>query len=321
MWFLRSLVFIIFMVSSFSIWDLSNAGRSPISKKITVNPSGSGDFKTISEAIARGVPRNNENWIRISVAPGIYSEKVKVPRDKPFIIIEGRSKDSTFVNWDSNTDFFKASLQVLASNFVARRITFKNTYNLANRNDKKAAVAASVEGDKILFHDCAFISVQDTLFDYKGRHYFKNCYIEGVVDFIFGNGQSIYEGCNIKATAPGYITAQSRSAPRETTGFVIKSSNIYGTGPVYLGRAYRPYSRVIYYQCNLTNIVAPAGWDAWNNKGKENTITYVELDNTGPGSDTSKRVPWINKLSVNEVKHFVSMSYIDADRWLERIPI
>ncbi|XP_042491214.1 probable pectinesterase 29 [Macadamia integrifolia] len=329
MWFLRSLAFVIFMVSCFMIGELSNAGPSPISKKITVSPSGDGDFRTITEAIEQGVPQNNNNWIQILVMPGIYNEEVKVPRDKPFIIIEGTGKDKTFVNWNGNIVFSDASIQVLASNFAAKQITFKNTYNHAiEKNDfeRKPAVAASIEGDKIFFSDCGFIGVQDTIFDYSGRHYFQNCYIEGAVDFIFGNGQSIYEGCNINVTAgltgatPGYLTAQRRDKPDESTGFVFKSCNILGTGPTYLGRAYGTYSRVIYYKCDISVSVVPEGWDAWESKGKENTITYVESGNTGPGSDTSKRVPWINKLSDDEVQKLVSMSFIDADGWLEGTP-
>ncbi|XP_043717872.1 probable pectinesterase 55 [Telopea speciosissima] len=334
MWFHRSLVFVIFMVSSFRIWELSNADS--ISNYITVSSTGHGDFRTITEAIEQGIPENNNHWIQISVMPVFWSydvkyirrsEKVTVPSNKPFIILEGTSKDTTKVNWNGNSDFSNASLQVLASNFVARRITFQfssqNTYNHSSDGDqRKQALAASIEGNKILFYDCRFISVQDTLFDGSGLHYFKNCYIEGAVDFIFGNGQSIYEDCNINVTAgltgaiPGYITAQNREGRNESTGFVFKSCNISGSGPTYLGRAYGPSSRVIFYKCQISNIVVPEGWDAWKNKGKEDSITYEEIDNNGAGSDTSKRVPWINKLNANEVDQLVSISFIDADSWL-----
>lgn len=54
------------------------------------------------------------------------------------------------------------------------------------------AVALRISGDKAAFHNCKFIGFQDTLCDDMGRHFFRNCYIEGTVDFIFGNGQSLY---------------------------------------------------------------------------------------------------------------------------------
>ena len=55
------------------------------------------------------------------------------------------------------------------------------------------AVAAMVSGDKTYFYSVGFYGFQDTLWDDQGRHYYKNCLIQGAVDFIFGAGQSIYE--------------------------------------------------------------------------------------------------------------------------------
>ena len=55
------------------------------------------------------------------------------------------------------------------------------------------AVAARISGDQSAFRECGFLGYQDTLLDDKGEHYFILCTIEGAVDFIFGNGQSIYE--------------------------------------------------------------------------------------------------------------------------------
>lgn len=55
------------------------------------------------------------------------------------------------------------------------------------------APAAAIAGDKASFYQCAFISLQDTLSDAKGRHYFYGCYVEGAIDFIWGNGQSMFE--------------------------------------------------------------------------------------------------------------------------------
>mgnify|MGYP002776877040 FL=1 len=59
------------------------------------------------------------------------------------------------------------------------------------------AVAVLLNGDKMAFYECGFYGSQDTLFDYEGRHYFKNCYIQGAIDFIFGHGQSLYKVYNV----------------------------------------------------------------------------------------------------------------------------
>lgn len=55
------------------------------------------------------------------------------------------------------------------------------------------AVAIRISGDQAAFWGCGFFGAQDTLHDDRGRHYFKDCYIQGSIDFIFGNGKSFYE--------------------------------------------------------------------------------------------------------------------------------
>lgn len=55
------------------------------------------------------------------------------------------------------------------------------------------AVALRVSADRAAFYGCRILSYQDTLLDDAGRHYYRNCYIEGAIDFIFGNASSIFE--------------------------------------------------------------------------------------------------------------------------------
>lgn len=75
-----------------------------------------------------------------------------------------------------------------------------------NKNPITQAVAAMISGDKCVFYRCAFIGLQDTLWDVSGRHYFKFCVIKGGIDFIFGSGQSIYEVHYLKPCSFSLIT-------------------------------------------------------------------------------------------------------------------
>ncbi|XP_038971900.1 probable pectinesterase 53 [Phoenix dactylifera] len=126
------------------------------------------------------------------------------------------------------------------------------------------AVAALLRGNHSAFYGCGFIGVQDTLYDQKGLHYFKDCYIEGSTDFIFGSGQSIYEGCTLfTVLRPGFLTAQGRQGPAEDNGFVFKHCNVTGTQKVFLGRAWGRQARVIFYETIMSDIVNPQGWIAW----------------------------------------------------------
>lgn len=64
------------------------------------------------------------------------------------------------------------------------------------------SVAAFVAADKVAFYHCAFYSTHNTLFDYRGRHYYDNCYIQGSIDFIFGRGKSIF---HVSISTPIYL--------------------------------------------------------------------------------------------------------------------
>eukprot|EP00261_Vitis_vinifera_P040611 XP_019081854.1 PREDICTED: pectinesterase/pectinesterase inhibitor U1-like [Vitis vinifera] len=175
-------------VEIYGDWILSTeAAPASIAKQISVP----GDYQKISDAVHDGVPTGNNEWILIKVAPGVYTDTVTVPANKPYVIIQGGGKDNTILAWKSaNKGLADAPLIVRASNFIAKDITFKNTYNL---NEVAPAVAGFVQGDKCSFYQCNFLGVQDTLADYNGRHFFSSCYIEGTTDFIFGDGTSIYQ--------------------------------------------------------------------------------------------------------------------------------
>jgi len=54
-------------------------------------------------------------------------------------------------------------------------------------------VAFRAIADKQAFFYCGFEGYQDTLWDSTGRHYYKSCFIEGAIDFIWGAGASYYE--------------------------------------------------------------------------------------------------------------------------------
>lgn len=54
------------------------------------------------------------------------------------------------------------------------------------------ALALRIAGDKAALYNCKIKGFQDTVCDDKGNHFFKDCYVEGSVDFIFGSGKSIY---------------------------------------------------------------------------------------------------------------------------------
>ncbi|KAK3017700.1 hypothetical protein RJ639_003293 [Escallonia herrerae] len=300
-----------------------------IHSTIRVDQSGNGDFSTIQSAID-SIPKDNTNWIRIDIRAGVYKEQVRIPADKPYIYLKGEGSGKTQIVW-GETLLHSATFTSEADNIIAESITFTNSYNYppkSNGNPIKQALAARISGDKSSFYRCQFFGLQDTLLDDRGRHYFKNCLIQGTTDFIFGMGQSIYEKCTIATISghvnpklAGYITAQGRSNPNDDNGFVFKDCKVVGTGKTYLGRAWKGFARVIFYRSSFSSVVVPEGWNAWNAAGHEDQITFVEEGCRGPGSDTSRRVEWVKKMSDEALQTLTSISFIDGGDWLHNLPL
>ncbi|KAE8728437.1 putative pectinesterase 53 [Hibiscus syriacus] len=252
---------------------------------INVDQSGNGDYKKIQDAID-AVPSNNNELVFILVKPGVYNEKIVVPVDKPFITISGSKPNEVIITWNDSGNIFESpTVTVLASDFVARYLTIQNTFGPGAK-----AVALRVSGDRASFFGCRMLSYQDTLLDDTGRHYYKNCYIEGAVDFIFGNAASLYEKCHLHSLSEGdaAITAQRRESPSENTGFTFLGCKITGVRTAVLGRPWGAYSRVVFAFTYMSNVILPQGWDDWGDLSKQSTVFYREYKCYGPGANARK---------------------------------
>ncbi|XP_028794278.1 probable pectinesterase 53 [Neltuma alba] len=286
------------------------------------------DFATIQEAID-SLPGINLVRVVIKVHAGVYTEKVYIPPMKSFITIEGAGADSTIVQWGDTAQtpgprgqplgtYGSATFGVNSPYFIAKNITFKNTTPVpAPGAVGKQAVALRVSADTASFYGCKFLGAQDTLYDHEGRHYYKDCYIEGSVDFIFGNALSLFEGCHVHAIAQniGALTAQGRSSMLEDTGFSFVHCKVTGSGALYLGRAWGPFSRVVFAYTYMDNIILPKGWYNWGDPNREMTVFYGQYKCTGQGASFAGRVSWCKELTDEEAKPFISLSFIDGDEW------
>eukprot|EP00253_Pinus_taeda_P003895 PITA_03895 len=233
--------------------------------------TGQGDFTTIQAAI-NSIPAVNQQPVTIRINPGFYREKVQIPQGKSFITLVGSGSQSTVISWDDCSDtsggtFNTATLSVFATDFVAKYITIENTHGKGNNpRGQNQAAAVRVAADRVAFYDSRMTGFQDTVLDEIGRHYFYNCYIEGAVDFICGNGQSIYRNCELHSLPEfyGVFTAQKRMSEEEDTGFVFYNCKLTGNGTNYLGQPWGPYSTVLFANTYMENIIHPAGWKDWD---------------------------------------------------------
>ncbi|KAL9246043.1 hypothetical protein vseg_019626 [Gypsophila vaccaria] len=260
---------------------------------------------------------NNHNLILFNV----NREQIKL-RDKSCIILEGKDRSTTTITYGMHTNT-SGSITFDASdvdNFIVKGITFRNSYNRPLHKSKRPvpAVAFRASGDKHVYNSCGFEGYQDTLWDHNGQHHFSSCYIEGAVDFIWGDAQSIYERCTINVTGGGHITAQGRESPQRTSGYIFKNCEILGKGKATLGRAYRAFARVIYQDSYFSNVIDPQGWFIWNQAGHENDIIFAEVNCKGPGATTSKRVPWVKRLSQNAVEQYTRNAFTSQGGWVTK---
>jgi PelA/Pel-15E family pectate lyase len=280
--------------------------QSRASQKIVVAADGSGNFRTVQQALDH-IPENNNQPVLIKIKPGVYEEQIRVAAGKRHITLRGEDPKTTILTFKlsalqaGNTRLAFSTL-VNADDFRAENLTFENTFGAGSQ-----AVALFVDAERARFENCRFLAWQDTLFVNGSRHYFKNCYIEGHVDFIFGTASAVFEDCAIHSKGQGYVTAHYRLSNEANTGFVFLRCRLTGhnTGNgVYLGRPWRPYARVVFLDCWLGSHIRPEGWDNWRDPAREKTAWFGEYQSKGPGANPNARVAWSRQLTATEAAAF-----------------
>lgn len=290
--------------------EISAANKYDNPDTLTVARDGTGQFRTVGEAIE--VCRAFMEYHKvIFIKNGTYKEKLTVPSWLTNIEICGESADKTIITYDDHanirlteTNRPMGTFRTFTVKVQGSDITFKNITIENNAAKLGQAVALHTEGDRLLFIGCRFLGNQDTIYTGTGgtRLYFKNCYIEGTTDFIFGPSTAWFEGCTILSKADSYITAAS--TPKDVTyGYVFNNCRLLaaeGVTKVYLGRPWRPYACTLFMNCEFGKHILPVGWDNWRNPENEKTARYSEFNNKGAGASTAKRAVWTYQLTKKE---------------------
>ena len=283
-------------------------------KSIVVAADGSGDFKTVQQAVG-SIPDNNTQRVVIAIKPGVYREQVRVSSGKRYLTFRGEDPLRTILTFrlsaqEAGNTRLAFSTFIGADDFRAENITFENTFGVGSQ-----AAALFVDADRAEFRNCRFLGWQDTLFVNGARHTFKDCYIEGDVDFIFGSASAVFENCTIHSKGAGYVTAHYRTSDDENTGFVFVRSRLTGLGTgrgVYLGRPWRPYARVVFIECWLGEHVKPEGWDNWRDPARQKTAWFAEYKSSGPGANPRARVAWSRQLTTPEASLFSRERFLSS---------
>ncbi|GLT85643.1 hypothetical protein SLE2022_038290 [Rubroshorea leprosula] len=300
---------------------------------VTVAADGSGNFRTVAEAVAAAPEGSTRRYV-IKIKAGVYKENVEVPKKKTSLMFVGDGRTNTIITGsrnvvDGSTTFHSATVAVVGDGFLARDITFQNTAGPS----KHQAVALRVGSDLSAFFRCDMLAYQDTLYVHSLRQFYIQCFIAGTVDFIFGNAAAVFQNCDIHARRPNsgqknMVTAQGRDDPNQNTGIVIQKCRIEATSELeavkgsvetYLGRPWREYSRTIIMQSNISDVIHEKGWLEWSGNFGLQTLFYAEYQNSGPGAGILRRVNWGGfKVisSTTEAQAFTAGSFIAGASWL-----
>ncbi|KAL5569964.1 hypothetical protein UlMin_026539 [Ulmus minor] len=278
---------------------------SSIKANLVVAKDGSGHFRTVQAAINEAAKRRFGTRFVIHIKSGVYRENIEVGLNNNNIMLLGDGLRKTIITGGRSvsggyTTYSSATAGIDGLRFIARGITFQNTAGAL----KGQAVALRSASDLSVFYRCAFQGYQDTLMVHSQRQFYKECFIYGTIDFIFGNAAVVIQNSIIYVRRPlkgqaNVITAHGRNDPYQTTAISIHNSQIrpapdlkpvVGAFKTYLGRPWKLYSRTVFLKCYLDRFVSPVGWLAWD-KGTDK-LYYGEYKNYGPGSSTRYRVRW-----------------------------
>lgn len=292
---------------------------------LVVARDGTGQFRTVDEAIE--VCRAFMDYHKvIFVKKGVYKEKLVIPSWLQNIEICGEDRDLTVITYDDHANIRTperpngmGTFRTYTIKVEGNDITFKNITIENNSARLGQAVALHTEGDRLTFINCRFLGHQDTI--YTGvagtRLFFKDCYIEGTTDFIFGPSTAWFEHCDIFCKANSYITAAS--TPQEITyGYIFNNCTVScapDVTKVYLGRPWRDYGYTLFMHCSLPAQIRPEGWHHWEEQRKQ-TARYLEFENTGEGAATDKRAAWSRQLTKKEAKAVTLQNvFMHTDQW------
>ncbi|WVZ73372.1 hypothetical protein U9M48_021684 [Paspalum notatum var. saurae] len=321
---------------------LESPATDTVTPDAVVARDGSGTHRSINEAVAAvtapvvgttasGGAGGSSRKV-IYVKAGRYQESVSISYHQEGVMLMGDGKGKTIIEGHKSvaagyTTYASATVAAKGAGFIAKGVSIVNS---AGPGDGQA-VALLVGGDRSVVYQCEIKANQDTLYAHSNRQFYADDDISGTVDFIFGNAAVVIQSCNIQARKPrpgqvAVVTAQGRGDPNQNTGTSIHRCRITGAPdlggktPVYLGRPWRAYARVVVMASTLDGSVAPAGWLPWSGQhSPPSTLYYGEYGNTGVGAATNGRVTWTGvhtSMSTADATGFTVANFIMGDSWL-----
>lgn len=269
-----------------------------------VAQDGTGSFATIQDAID-AAPDSSATPYIIYIKAGHYHEHLYIPASKPNLHLVGQSRKLVRVSDDrvsggpnaSPVDV-AATLVVHATDTYLEEITFENSWG-TRHNDGPQALALYTKMDRNVVNRCAMLSYQDTYRTANAlnwRNYVKDCFIEGAIDFLYGQGNVFFDGCtlNIVRRQGGWIVAPKHDEGT-TWGYVLKNTTITAPGnpkdtEIWLGRPWLHSPKAVFIDTRAEVTIPAEGW--YDHMGTLPSVfaDYNTTDANGKKLDLSKRI-------------------------------
>ena len=290
------------------------------------------DFVSIGAALA-SIPDRCQEPVTLHIHKGVYKERISITH--PYITFLGDSCEDTILTGDlyaamtmedgSRRGTFRTySCLIDTHDILFRNLTVANTAGPGPVCGQ--AIALYADGDRLMFDNCRFLGNQDTLFTgplppkeiepngfvgpkqfsprINGRHYYRNCYMEGDIDFVFGSATAYFESCDFFSKDIGrpvnsYVTAAS-TPKGQTYGYVMNGCRFLGDCPphsAYLGRPWRDHAKTVLINCFMDQHIISQGWHDWGKTGAHDTCSFAEYKSFGPGANLASRPWWVRRLT------------------------
>lgn len=319
----------------------------------TVTADGSGQFRSVQAAIDSA----GDAGLVIRIAPGTYREKLRIAKDKIELVGMGAKPEDVVLVWDDVAKTAGGtgksfSVQVTGDDFRAENLTIQNDWEKKNARvgEGSQAVALAISGDREVLRHVRLLGYQDTLYAasrlchtpaeqaagvtqmqpggslklaealpecHAARQLFQDCYIEGHVDFIFGDAKAVFDHCELHGMTHTVValTAQSRYFPAEDSGYLFLHTKVtadVAVDKLSFGRPWRTYARVYFVDTTVSGtVIEPEGWIEWG--GRLATSDYAEYntrDSEGTVVKTDKRLAPSRQLTKAEA------GKLTVDSWL-----
>jgi pectinesterase len=245
---------------------ISATGGAQGVRPITVSQDGTGTFSSIQAAI-NSLADSSTTPRTIIIKPGIYREKIFITKHN--IILSGEDRDKTIITqdiardeWrcDHKDDWGVATVNLNGNDITLQNLTIANDYGFNHKEPRTVSCASDSTHQKVITgggHQMALRSMKstrlkainchfrafagDTVSPWNlndGMFYFKDCAMEGGVDFFCPRGWSYAEHCTFYAnTGPASIWHDGTGNPDFKT--VLKNCSFDGYAGFKLGRYHR----------------------------------------------------------------------------------